>query len=273
MLVSASHPNLPAYCWLSMAVVGALVLLRDGVTRRRGLVASLRYAAGLGLAALAPVALAAVFVLPLLRDLPQLARYVLPFHPSMGALSPELAWDLIFPGVSPLGLALFGPLVLGLAVGSSLFLRPRGAVTWALPLLAGLWLLYLPEGSPVFEAMRPLPLMGTLRYSTRAMVVVAGLLALIAGEAADAVSTGKTRLLSLRPQLGWVLPASLAALLLWASWAAPLSPGQLDDCGRHGPWSLGLGLIALPILLRLSRGSVVNPIWLLTMMCSVPPVV
>jgi len=254
MLITAAHPNLPAYTWLSMAVVGAVVLLRDGLTRRRDLRGLAGHAGSLALAALAPVAFAAVYVLPLLRDLPQLARYVLPFHPSMGALSPALAWELVFPGSSELGLVGFGPLALGLALGSSLFLRRQGGVTWTLPLLAGLWLLYLPEGSPVFEAMRPIPLMGTLRYSTRTVVVLAGLLALIAGEAAGAVARPEARMPSLRPQLGWVLCASLVAVLLWAHDAAPLTAEQVAASGRHGPGTLALGLLAVPVLLGLSRG-------------------
>jgi hypothetical protein len=254
MLITAAHPNLPAYAWLSMGAAGAAVLLRDGLTRRRDPKGLARHGGVLVIAAAAPVALAAVYVLPLLRDLPLLARQVLPFHPSMGDLSPALAWELIFPGASELGLVGFGPLALGLALGSSLFLGRRGSVTWTLPLLAGLWLLYLPEGSPLFEGMRPIPLMGTLRYSTRAVVVVAGLLALIAGEAAGAIVRAEAPGPRFRPQLGWVLVISLAVVLLWAQLAAPVSAERLAAAGGHGPATLALGLLSVPVLLGLSQG-------------------
>ncbi len=254
LLLCAAHPNLPAYTWLSMALVGAMVLLRDLVARRRGPGELLRHATLLALAATLPVVLAAPFVIPLLRDLPLLARYVLPFHPSMGYLEPVFAWNLLFPGSSELPLMSFGPLATGLALGAALFLSRRGSLGWTLPVLAGFWLVYMPEGSPLFEALRPVPLMGTMRYATRAVVVLALLLALVGGEAAGALMAREARGPSLRPSWGWLLPASFAATVAWAWKAGPISAEALARAGGHGPWLLGLGLLAVPALLLLARG-------------------
>ena len=253
LLLMTAHPNLPAYTWLSMALAAGMALLRDAITRRRGPRLLLRHALELGLAAVLPVVLAALFVVPLLLDLPHLARYVLPFHGTMGYLVPELAWDLLFPGSAEVGLVRFGTLALGLALGASLLVDHPRSKAWTLAPLAGFWLLYLLEGSPVFAVLRPLPLMGTLRYSTRAVVVVAMLLALLAGAAAGAITRGEPRT-SRRPGLGLVLLASVAATLIWAWRAAPVSAEQLAASGYHGPWLLALGLLAIPFLLWVSHG-------------------
>lgn len=254
MLLCAAHPNLPAYTWLSMAMVGALVLLRDALTRRRAPADLARHAGELVAAGALPVLLAAPFVIPLLWDLPLLARYVLPFHPSMGSLVPEHAWNLVFPGASGLPLATFGPLATGLALGSALFLRRRGSPAWTLPVLAGFWLVYMLDGSALFEAMRPVPLMGTMRYATRVVVLLAMLLALVGGEAVGALVAQTSRGPSLRPSWGWLLPAGFAASLVWLMQADPVAGQAIAHAGRHGPWALGAALVAVPGLLLLAHG-------------------